>query len=149
MPVGWSGIRNGKSNSRRFATRRRDIGGAGSATLNDTPKHLCIELFLNSVARGTLQNEAGQIPEGNGRQQGSSSQVSPRIGFQRRRQEIGRSPWESNDAAEPQPEHYPGQLFSPKDASHPARLTAVRAVLRNNRHRTSAKCNIRCCLLLV
>jgi hypothetical protein len=60
MPVGYrSGIRSGKSNSRRFTTRRRDIGDMNSVILKDTPKHLRIELFFTAVAS---QNEAGQIP---------------------------------------------------------------------------------------
>jgi hypothetical protein len=94
-------------------------------------------------------NEAGEVPQGDWRQQqGSTSLICPRIQLQLRGEEIGRGPRERYDAPESQPYQYPGNSLSPKDAPYPARLAAVRAVIRNNRHRTSAECNIRCCLSL-
>jgi hypothetical protein len=57
-------------------------------------------LFFTSVAVGALLNEAGQIPQGNWRQQASSSLIGPKIRFQLRDKEIGRGPWESNDPTE-------------------------------------------------
>jgi len=92
-----------------------------------------------------MLNEAGQVPQGDGGQQGSGSFICSRIDFQLGDEQIGRGPWESYSAPEPQPYHYPGNSLSPKDASYAAQLTAVRAVLRNNRHRTSAERNVRCC----
>ena len=104
MPACWgSGSRNGKSNSRRFSARRRDIGDRVSVTLQDIPKHSRIRLFFISTVRTTLYKEAAQIPQGNWTQQGSGSLIGPRSAFQRWNKQIGRGPWESNDAAESQP----------------------------------------------
>ena len=98
-------------------------------------------------ARGlVVLNETGQVAQGKGRQQASVSFICSRIDFQLGDEQIGRGPWESYNPPESQPHHYPGNSLSPKDASYTTRLTAARAVLRNNHHRTSAECNIRCCL---
>jgi len=57
-------------------------------------------LFFTSVAVWALLKEAGQIPQGNWRQQASSSLIGPKIRFQPRDKEIGRGPWERNDPTE-------------------------------------------------
>jgi hypothetical protein len=95
-----------------------------------------------------MLNEAGQVSQGNRGQQGSGSLTCSRIGFQQGDKQIGRGPRESYNPPQLQPHHYPGNSLSPKDASYATRLTAAGAVLRNNRHRTSAECNIRRCLSL-
>src|SRR6516162_10058897 len=59
--------------------------------------------FLLPAAQAVVLNEAGQISQGDGRQQGSSSLIYPRIGFPMRGEEIGRGPREGYDAAESQP----------------------------------------------
>jgi len=61
-------------------------------------------VFLLPAARAVVLNEAGQISQGGGRQQGSSSRrIYPRIGFPMRGEEIGRGPREGHNAAESQP----------------------------------------------
>ena len=62
-----------------------------------------LNCFLLRVTLWTLLNEACQIPQGNWRQQASSSLIGPRICFQLRGEEIGRGPRESNDPTEMQP----------------------------------------------
>jgi hypothetical protein len=60
-------------------------------------------VFLLPVPQVVVLNEAGQVSQGDGRQQGRSGLIYPRIGFQRRGEEIGRGPREGNDRAQSQP----------------------------------------------
>ena len=74
-----------------------------SVTLKNTLKHSCIEMFLLPAPQAAVLNEAGQVSQGDGSQQSSSGLIYPRIGFQMRDEEIGRSPRECYDPAESQP----------------------------------------------
>jgi hypothetical protein len=92
-----------------------------SVTLKNTAKHSIIELFLPSTAHGAaMLNEASQVPQSDGGQQGSGSFSCSRIDFQLGDEQIGRGPWKSYNAPESQPHHYPGNSLSPEDASYTA-----------------------------
>ena len=147
MPVRYQQRQEQLSPVRYLSARHRRCELRYSQEYRKTFKHRIVFYFDRALGAAVL-NEAGQVPQGDRRQQGSSSLICPRIDLQLRDEQIGRGPRKSYDSPESQPYQYPGNSLSPEHASYPARLTAVRAVLRNNRHRTSTECNIRCCLSL-
>ena len=60
-------------------------------------------VFLLPAAQAVVLNEAGQVSQGDWRQQGSSGLIYLTIGFPMRGEEIGRGPGEGYDPAESQP----------------------------------------------
>jgi hypothetical protein len=91
--------------------------------------------------------EADQVPQ-SARAQEDGRLILRWISFQLWHGQIGPVPTNGGHASDAQSHQYPRCSLAPEHSPHAPRLAAVRAGLRNNRHSTSAECNMRCCLLL-
>ena len=129
---------------------------ANSADTNEryhfenTPKHSIIGMFIHRLGFVRLAaKEADQVPQSDRREEGCRSLIRPMhlvptAGPADRSEAQGTAA----DTPDAQSHQHPRCRSTPEHSPYPPRLAAVRAVFRNNRHRTSAECNIRCCLSL-
>jgi len=83
--------------------------------------------------------EANQVPQGRRREKGREPAIRRRIWFHLQDREICPVPRNSPHATDAQSQQHKRHSLAPEDPSHSTRLTAIGAVFRNNRHRTSAQ----------
>jgi len=119
--------------------------------LQNTPKHSITRMFFLIAIIGLVPvtaQEADQVLQGGRREEHRGPSIRRQTSFQLRNRQICPVPKNRGYAPDAKSHQHLWCSLPPEDAPHATRLAAIGTVFRNNRHRTSAECNIRCCLSL-